>query len=196
MTSKIKWLSLILAFIVFLGLVSWGLFAIAKNLFNSSGSSSIKTAKVQGVDFDISTAQVAEFRVEGPIVANQKHRSYKITVSDSRVSIELYQSYGSKLLKSKTYPNTEAAFSNFMAALQQQNIQLIRAGSNQEMADRDKGVCPGGRRYILEIDQDLSRWATSCSSKEGNAGFKMRTVRQLFQRQVPDFREVVRGSGL
>jgi hypothetical protein len=66
-----------------------------------------------------------------------------------------------------------------------------------ELAD-ERGYCPAGRRYIYAIADGsdiLQRyWSTSCG--EGTFAGRTKGVRALFQAQIPDYREFIRGVKL
>lgn len=197
--SRFRWVILLVIMLVFIGLVAWGLLSIARNLFNrtSDGFGSQTTSEqLQESEDVLRTAAVATFEVSGPVVANEEHRSYIITVTNAQTDIKLYERYGAKVIEQKSYPNTQEAFDAFMSALANENVTAEKAGATDEATFIEEGSCARGRRYIVEIDSSIRRWTTSCSSKDGNADFSMSRVRSLFQKQIPDYRDVVRGSGL
>lgn len=183
---------------VFIGLVTWGLFSIAKSLFTrtSNLSTNTDTVQIEQTQDALDTAGIVTFEVNGPVVANEDHRSYVISVTNSTVNIKLYERYGAKVIDQKSYPNTQDAYDAFIAALAQENVLAVKGSDSEDFAYNEEGVCARGKRYILEIDRSIRRWTTSCSSKDGNADFSMSRVRSLFQKQVPDYREVISGSGL
>lgn len=197
--SRFRWVIVLVIMLIFIGLVAWGLFSIAQNLFNRTTdglSGGSDTALVEETSAVLRSAAEARFEVDGPVVANEEHRSYVITVNNAEAKITLYARYGAQVLEQETYPNTQASFDAFMSALANQNVLAEKGNSDGEITFAEEGVCASGRRYILEIDSSIRRWTTSCSSKDGNADFNMSRVRVLFQRQIPDFSQVVSGSGL
>ncbi len=197
LSSKIKWIIIILLFVVFLGLVTWGLYSIASNLFGGTGGDSNEVEASSSIDdTELLSAAEAKFTVDGPVVANQDHRSYVITVTPTEVEMKVYSRYNQLVTESKRYSNNQEAFDVFMAALSRYDIQAIKRSTDNDFTVMDRGVCATGKRYILEVDSSLLRWSTSCSNSQGNAGFKMSSVRALFQEQVPDYYDLVRGTGL
>ena len=60
----------------------------------------------------------------------------------------------------------------------------------------DEGSCPRGKRYILEVGDNERRWTDSCDRADGTAAGMMTTMRVLFAKQVPDFDELVKNTGL
>jgi len=194
--SRIRWILVVAVFAIALILVGWGLFSIASNLFKRSDTN--VTQLDPSTDFLIESTKVAEYSVEGPIVANENHRSYTISVSENVVSMKTYRNYGQTLIEEKSYPNTTLAYKAFLSALGNANVTAVRQNTSidADTTFEDKGVCATGRKYMVELDSSMRRWSTSCDSKQGNAGFTMGRVASLFQRQVPDFGKLSSGLGI
>lgn len=190
--SKLRWILVIAVMVIALILVCWGLFSIAQNIF--SGNDEVTTE--QQVDFALSSTSVASYSVIGPVVAAEAQRSYRIDVSSSVVSMKVYGNYGSVLLTEKSYTNTAESFVAFTSALSNANATALARGATEEVEFTDIGVCATGRKFIVEFDSTLRRWATSCAGNQGTAGFPMSPVGSLFQRQVPDFSTLNKGTGL
>ncbi len=193
--SKLRWIVFISIAAVFLILIGWGLFSIAQSIFTPNTDNNNVVTEELNIEV-INTAQTAVFRVEGPVVANEEHRSYEISVAENVVSMKVFQGYQDKVIAEKSYQNTTEAYDVFLSALTILDVNQREKGTDREDDKNDDGFCPSGRRFIVELDSDLRRWSTSCSSKQGTAGFNMISVRNLFQKQVPDFRDLVRGTGL
>ena len=192
--SKLRWVLILLAGIIFLILVGWGLFTIASNIFRSGTDDSSSVMQVAGdVDEDLEFASTVSFEQSGPIVANSEHRSYVITVSSNVVTMRVYASYGQEIIREKSYQNTQAAFESFLLGLDTIGVPDRFEGTSVEDDDAYVGTCPSGRRYIVRVDNSITRWSTSCSDGLGTAGFNMNQTRSLFQRQVPDYSDLIRG---
>jgi hypothetical protein len=192
--SRVRWIVLVTIFVIALILIGWGLFSIASNLFSSNDTAITQTDP--STDFLVESTKVAKYSVDGPIVANENHRSYTITVTESQVIMKTYKSYGQIELGQKSYPNTAAAYSAFLSALTNANVTAMKRNATTDASFSDKGVCATGRKFILDLDSSLSRWSTSCDTKQGNAGSNMGRVGNLFQRQVPDFGQLASGLGI
>jgi hypothetical protein len=191
LASKIRWIVVIAATSIALLLVVWGLFSIASNIFRGDGRTSLVT-ELNG--FDIEEVEAATFRVDGPIVARENHRSYTITVSSNVVSMRVYAGYGETLLAEQSYRNTPESYRKFLSALANANIVELRRGVSTDLSFEDVGVCARGRRYYVNLDTDIFRWSTSCSDREGNANFSMSPVASLFEAQIPDYAELTRNA--
>jgi hypothetical protein len=193
--SRLRWALVILTVVISLILVSWGMYSIARSLFNSESNDD--TISIEQIDeYSVLSAGSVKYSVDGPVVANQEHDSYTIEVSQNVVSLKVFKSYGQTLVSEKSYKNTAPAYDNFLSALDNLNVTSRTKDTDTDDDYAEQGVCATGKRYIIELDNDVRRWSTSCSSKQGTAGVKMSSVRKLFQKQVPDYRDLVRGTGL
>lgn len=195
LASRIRWIVVAAIFIIALILVGWGLFSIASNIFRGNEESDSSQLGVVN-DFLVESTEVAKFTVDGPVVANDKHRSYTIEVSKSTVTMKIYKSYGQVLLTEKSYTNTIQAYDAFLSALGNAEVTALKKNASTEVDFADQGVCARGKKNIVELDASVRRWSTSCGKNEGNAGFAMAPVTALFRSQVPDIRELTRGLGL
>lgn len=191
--SKIRWLLVIIVVVLLLVLIGWGLFSIASNIFRGVGGGDDITPVSS---YNVTSTATARFIVDGPVVANENHRSFEIEVAENVVSMTVYGSYGQRVIEEKSYRNTTESFDTFLSALENERV-TDRFGDTDEEDDHEEiGVCPRGRRYIVELDSAVRRWSTSCRNSEGTAGFNMRSIRSLFEDQVPNYRDLVRGTGL
>ena len=194
--SKLRWGMVIVIVTIALLLIGWGMFSIARSIFDSGSSSSNNTSTESDEVTLVEDANVARYSVDGPVVANEDHRSYEIEVTSGVVEMTVYKSYGSEVVSRKSYPNTNAAHDAFMSSLASLNVTDRRDGTTLDDDFAEQGVCPSGRRRVLELDDNIRRWSATCSNRVGTADFSMSSVERLFRRQVPDFSELVQGTGL
>lgn len=189
--SRVRWIVIVAVFLIAIILIGWGLYSIARSLFNplqqNGDSSQVESETISSVE----QASTVRYIVDGPVVANKEHRSTEVTISRSVVSMKVYSQYGSKLVASKSYTNTDDAYEAFLAALEKLDVTDRVRGTDAEDDYNELGACAQGKRYILEIDTDIRRWSTSCRNVDGTAGFSMGAVRSLVEKQVPDFREIL-----
>lgn len=148
------------------------------------------------IDLDsyASTDTVMRLTVDGPIVADQQHQQIRITVGRDNVLFERYQGYQGDVVDTKNYPNNPDAYGQFLRALE---IAGYTRGDTTKPKD-ERGYCPTGRRYVYEAignGENIVRWwSTSCSSDHGNFEGRGGDVRRLFQRQVPEYNQLTRGT--
>jgi hypothetical protein len=195
--SKLRWFLVIIASLLVFILVAWGLYSIARSLFNAGANNSNNSSQVASdSDEDIQFVSQASLIVEGPVVAKSEQQSYRIDVSKNVVTMTVYGSYGQNVLAQQSYTNSEAAYSAFLSSLANIGVPARFPGTTVEQDYNDKGFCSSGYRYIVELDNFIRRWSTSCSgSDQGTAGFNMSSTRNLFQRQVPDFSTILNNAG-
>lgn len=193
--SKLRWVLVIFILLFVLIFVGWGLSAVARSVFNRSSND----AAVVVDEFESSTLEgvsAVRYIVDGPVVASAEHRSYQIEISRNVVSMKLLSDYGQTVLAEKTYKNNSEAFDTFIFSLENANATARYESTDVEDDFADQGVCPDGRRYIIELGEDIRRWTTSCDRTQGTAAGKMTTMRGLFQKQIPDFKEMIKDTSL
>lgn len=190
--SRLRWFLVIVGVVLFMVLIGWGLFSIARSIFDSSSdSNNSNPASQQIIDEDVRLTSQASYYLDGRIVANSEHRSYRIDVSSNVVSMKVYSSYGQQIIRENTYRNTSEAYSSFIASLDNLGVEQRVRGTTTEDDYAEEGKCPGGFRYIVELDDTIRRWTTNCDDVAGTAGFNMNAVKSLFQRQVPDYEALI-----
>ncbi len=192
--SKLRWILVIFILLFTLIFVGWGLSAIARNIFNRPDTQVEDAESTARPSLDGITS--VRYIVDGPVVATTDQRRYIIEVTPNAVTMRLYSDYGQKVIKEKTYSNNFAAYDAFLESLEEANAAARYSGTTEEDDSADQGVCPDGRRYIIEIGDDTRRWTTSCNRKDGTAAGKMTTMRTLFSKQVPDFKDMISGTTL
>jgi hypothetical protein len=125
--------------------------------------------------------------VDGPIVADQQHQAYRITVGRSETRIETLQGYEYDAIDTTTYNNNQESFANFLRAIDLAGYAKGTVDADSQAQD-ERGVCANGDRFLFEIIKGTSQiqryWSTSCGS---NGTFKGNTdsVKHLFDRQIP-----------
>ncbi len=131
----------------------------------------------------------------GKLVGNDEHRSIRITVSATERRVEILSGYDQQVLSSQTYENTRTAYETFLSALGGQGFTQSK---KTDITD-NRSVCPTGQHYEYRIKEDGAEksnlWSVSCD-KSGNFNGRGNTIRQLFQRQIPEYSEQVRGVTL
>lgn len=196
-TSKLKWVLVVFALLFVLIFIGWGLSSIAKSVFNNKDSSSSTVVEEeQAAGSSLEGVSVVRYIVDGPIVASAEQRSYVIEITAASANMKVYSDYGQKVVSEKSYPNNAEAYSNFIQSLEKANALARFEKTDTDDDYADKGACPKGKRYILEIGDEERRWTTSCDRTEGTAAGRMTTMRELFVKQIPDFDVLVKGTDL
>lgn len=133
---------------------------------------------------------VVSMTVEGRVLADQNHYSYRVVVGRDANTIEVRQGYENKVTTARTYPNNSEAYADFLRALQLQGF--TKGDSNKDNRD-SRGFCPNGQRVIYQIEtagQEVQYfWTSTCGG--GTFRGNSETIRPLFGRQIPDFDTIV-----
>lgn len=134
----------------------------------------------------------AQITVRGVIRAREEHRAVRISVSPNERVIEIIEGYNENVINRRSYPNTQEAYKVFLSALGHAGFTR-----QQETDIKDeRGVCPLGRRtsYLLQdgSEQVFRTWSSTCSLQSGSFGGNKYMVKELFEKQIPDYSEVTR----
>lgn len=156
-------------------------------LLFTGGHKTITPSKVKSLPYYANTSAQVKMIVDGPIVAPQNHNSVVITVSQYNATIDLIQGYDGNVISTRSYPNTENSFKNFLYA-------LYYAGFSQSISSpypSDIGLCSTGERYdlylILNGNTLEHSWITSCNSYPKTFNGNLDLNVSLFNDQIPDY---------
>jgi hypothetical protein len=167
------------------------LFVIALFSLGKQGSEGTTNAPVNLMN-NTSDDSIVTFIEEGPVEADELHTTLTIEVSASSRSIELDQTYQNQPVGVQTYSNNQAAYDDFLQALQYANFTKPRKGKTTAS---ELGMCPLGDRYIYELATDgqsnLRLWSDSCGDRTATFDGEASLVHELFERQIPHYDEVV-----
>lgn len=181
----------IIIVIIVVALVVAALVTVGRMLFSggsSSGSTDTGTVTLQDAVLDRTADRSVRWTVRGPIVADEKFRSYQITVSPTSRTFITYSGYLDQVMDTKTYSNNTRAYEEFVFALDKASISKTRKSSDEEF----RGVCAtNGIAYMFETlndtDVDNSIWSSSCKDSAGTMTADPLKVQALFVNQIPDF---------
>jgi hypothetical protein len=179
-------IAVILGIIVVLALLAFGVYRVLRPAGGgTTPGRATPTPQLTLLDYIERDTQV-RYTIEGPVTANENHTSIRITVTKDNRMLEIFNTYEGGVSTSQTFSNNAAAFNDFMHALNDAGFISRRPKSTD---DDEKGACPTGQRYILELldgsTQASRLWNGTCG--EGNFGGNSSLVRQLFQAQIPDY---------
>lgn len=184
----------IIIVIVIVALVVATLVTVGRMLFSGNGDTSQE--KKQTTSSVIEQAVLAQdgergvrWTVRGPIVADEKFRSYQITITPSTRTYVTYSGYLDQVIDTKTYSNNVKAYEQFVYALNKTNIAKARDTKDADL----RGVCAtNGLAYEFETlvndDPDHTMWSSTCKDSQGTMTADPLQVQALFTNQIPDFR--------
>jgi len=138
--------------------------------------------EVRVSDFTGTTSD-AVLTARGKIVGNEEHKGYQIIVnSKERVMLTL-DTYDNTVISRRSYPNTEAAYIEFVTALDKLGLSDINESDLT-------GTCATGTVTTYEfndgVDTIARQWRTSC----GSSSKRNFAPDNLFRAQIPDYREI------
>jgi len=192
MLSKLRWIAFALLGVLALTIIIWGMSILVGNLTNEPGDTTGPTLEISPV----ANADVVRYTIDGPVIASSEHRSFTIEVSRSVVLMRVYADYGQTVLAEKSYKNNDLAYDNLLESLETQGASKRNRGTDVEDDYAEQGACSAGSRFIVEIGDDVRRWTTNCKDVDGTAAGNMRSIRLLFTRQVPDYKELTKGVNI
>ena len=153
---------------------------------DGSANSPKKPAGINLFDYDNGDSAV-KMTIQGRLVGEDQRQAIRVTVTQSQRHIDMLSGYEENASKSETFPNTPAAYSTLLHALNNANFTKKRKG----ITDDERGTCPTGNRYIYELkkgnDQVQRLWAASCATGEGTFAGNGSLIRDMFRAQVPDY---------
>lgn len=189
-----KIIPMILIAVVIIALVA-GFVAVGRYLFAGMGEGDEATQSRQEKAVEQLTTVDANHSVRmtirGPIVSNEKFRTYRIAVSPDERSYVKYQGYLGDVIDTKNYDNNIQAYEQFVHALDKAAIATPGEYTAEEAKDM-RGVCATGRVYefeILSAGEVLQHyWTSTCDGSPGTFGASVEQVGGLFRTQIPEER--------
>lgn len=164
---------------------------LIRNIVDGNNSTTQKVSTAKQVVSQIKEGTILRLRVDGPVIADEKHQSMQIDITPTSRTVTLYKTYQNVEFKKSTYANNQKAFEAFAQALDRAGYTVGSASAKYT------GECALGRVYHLEVlqaskvTQDL--WTTSCSTTRSFGG-NMSTVLTLFNKQIPNYTDATAGS--
>lgn len=129
---------------------------------------------------------------DGPINGDDAHRAIRVTIDRNTRTIDVIQGYQGNVIVSKSYPNNQKAYNDFMHALSRANYGKPR----KTTFTTEKGICATGRRYVFEVldnNKSVSRtWTAGCA--KGNTLAEPSRVTALFRQQITDYEAVIKNQ--
>lgn len=167
--------------------IAVGAVVVGIQLFQQDPEPQQRVSLVQQAGSD----STAELRIAGPVVARERHQIIEIEVSQDSRSVAVLEGYEgeSNVIRSRSYGNDQAAFRNFIAALDTANFNVAKESEVERL-----GACPQGQRYTYTLTDGgtpaVDLWGTSCGEEQGTFAGNAKLVQELFIEQIPDYEDV------
>lgn len=162
--------------------------ALARTLLFGGGGSTEKTEDPQQDALIQTTAdRSVRMTIRGPITADEKFRSYQITVSPSSRVMTTYAGYLDQQIDTVQLDNNSRAYEEFVFAL---NRAGMMSGTALEGNENDtRGLCPSGKILEFETLQNSNRvkqlWTSTCSGVKGSFKGASAQISDMFLAQIP-----------
>lgn len=175
--------------IVIIAIAIIALVSLARAVFFSSSSSNDSVVDSSQTALLATDAnRRVEMTVRGPIVADERFASYRITVSPSSRTLTTYRGYLDSVVDRIELGNNVAAYEEFVFALDKAGL----AAGDEYGDDRDdvRGVCATGQVTqfgILDTGESVKTlWTSTCRGSSGTLDASASQLSRLFLRQIPD----------
>lgn len=145
---------------------------------------------IQEATVDQAATRSVRWTIRGPIVADEKFKSYQIVITPSTRTFTTYSGYLDKIESQKTYNNNASAYEQFTYALDNASVGNVRG--KEDGADV-RGVCATDGivyRYETVADGAIDHkiWSSTCKDSPGTLGADPLKIQALFVNQIPDFK--------
>lgn len=175
--------------------------AIGRSLLGGGSSSQPSAPDVDDgraalLSSDISRA--VRLTVRGPIVADEKFRSYQVTISPTSRRMATYEGYLENELSSIRLDNSVRAYEEFVYALDKR--RMMDGRELPEEQNDLRGVCATKKIYEYETlvngETVKKLWTSDCDGAKGSALASTSEIVSMFLNQIPDGRSMASKAGL
>lgn len=177
-------LSLGLMFIISAIIIA-ALFSGVRAMFFNSSEQKVSIDAGRSNLVDTSIGHSVEMLVRGPLVANEDHVEYKMTISSQSRVMNTYYGYSQTPTDSISLPNSVVSYEQFVYALDRAN--MARGVDLSDSENDTRGLCAEGRIYYFTIKQDdkaiRQLWTSSCRESAGSLRASVTVLRDLFKSQ-------------
>jgi hypothetical protein len=176
---------------LFIGIIIFIVILVA--IFGHGGKKTPTGAQLDPLPSYAGTNAAVSFTQDGIVNADSLHRSIRITVTNSQVTLDVLKGYNPQVIQSNSFENNQEAYAVFLKAIN--NAGFLAKTKNTKIPNDETGQCALGNRFILDLSQDgddLSRtWASTCGSKVGTSTGAVAIIQTLFHYQVPNYQSLV-----
>ena len=176
--------------------------AIGRALLGGGSSNTTDTTTVtdegRAALLTVDVSRAIQLTVRGPIVSEEKFRSYRVTIGPESREITTYEGYLGNVLETKKFDNNTRAYEELVFALDKRRMMDGRPLTEEQNDLR--GICASKQVYEFETlvngEAVRSLWTSDCEGSKGSALANVSEVIDMFLNQIPDGRKIVSGVGL
>lgn len=136
--------------------------------------------------------------VRGPIVAQEKFRSYQIIVAPDARTMTTYEGYLDGQLDTKKLDNNTRAYEEFVHALDKR--KMMDGKPLPEEKNDLRGICATGKVYKFETlmnnEPVKTLWTSDCGGSKGSTVANVEEIVDMFQKQIPGGKKMAGEVGL
>jgi len=139
-----------------------------------------------------------QLTVRGPIVADEKFRSYRITISPESRTMTTYEGYLEKSIDTKKFDNNTRAYEELIFALDKRKMMdgTVTSDTQNDL----RGVCASNKLYEFETQVNgetvKKLWTSDCSGAPGTSEANVAEILDMFLKQIPDGKSMANSVGL
>lgn len=131
--------------------------------------------------------------IEGNVTGDDTRQAVRIVVDSRSRSVDLLSGFNQAVEKSASFENNMTAFKTFLSALDNMGF----TNSQTPQFSDSRGVCPFGNvfkyAYTTADGHTSELWSSSCGIRTGTFYGNGSGIRRLFQAQITDYDEFMRG---
>lgn len=131
----------------------------------------------------------------GRLVGEDERRAIRISISATERRVDVLGGYNETVVSTKSFANTQAAYDNLLSGLSRAGFMSEKSSTIED----PRGVCPTGKRYEYKVTSDFkdvsSLWSNSCD-KTGTLAGSRKQITTLFEAQIPEYDDHVKGVKL
>lgn len=136
--------------------------------------------------------------VRGPIVADEKFRSYQVTIGPDSRKMTTYEGYLAEPIETKEFDNNIKAYEELVYALDKRRMMDGRPLTDEQNDLR--GICASKQVYQFETlvngEPVRTLWTSDCEGSKGSALANVSEIINMLLNQIPDGRKMASGVGL
>lgn len=144
------------------------------------------------------TNRSVRLTVRGPIIAQEKFRSYQVEISPTYRRMTAYEGYLDKQLDEKRFENNSRAYEELVYALEKR--KMMEGRQLPEDKNDLRGVCANGRVYkfetVFEGQTVKTLWTSDCGGAKGSATANVNDIMTMFLNQIPEGKKFASSIGL
>jgi len=178
----------IIVILIVVAIAIAALVSVGRAIFGGNQPSTAQVDTAQQALLDTSVGHSVRMTVRGPIVADEKFRTYQVSVDQSTRTLATYSGYLEQPLGSLQLGNNVKSYEEFVYALNRAN--LVQGSVLTGDKDDTRGICATGKVYEFEVvkaDSVVKRlWTSTCRGSSGSLKANVSQLQTLFLDQIPD----------